>query len=120
MRIFLIWLTIIACSVANGWFFSDFGSPEKFVFMFCALLVCVVVLFLHRKITKKWTKPSDPWTENLRLPIFRISTFISTFALIVLVIIPKFHLMEFVICLTIVITTFIASIRERKYTDDWI
>ena len=120
MRIFLIWLVIIACSVANGWFFSDFGSPEKFVFMFCAVLVCAEAISFHRRITADWGKHSDPWIDGFRFPIFRITMCISVLALIVLIIVPDSHSMETVACITLVVASLIAYIRERKYVSDWV
>lgn len=120
MRIFLIWLAIIACGVANGYFFSSFGHPENLVFLLCSSIVCAIVLLVHRRITKHWRVPLDPWAEGFHFPVFRLSLFFSVFALIMLFIMREINSFVIVTCVTVALASFVAYMRETRYTDDWI
>lgn len=120
MRVLFIWLAIIACGVANGYFFSDFGWPENLVFVLCMSFVCVFLLLIHRRITKDWKASDDPWTEGFHFPYFRISLFFSVFILIMLFIVKEATTTGIVACVSVAIASFIAHLREREYTQDWI
>ena len=120
MRILVIWLGILLCGAMNGCMFSEFGTPEKWVFILCVSLVCAALLLWHRKITKDWEAPKDIWTEGFHFPIFRITFFFSALLLIFFLIIPEATATAYVIAITIGVASFIAYIREQKYTDDWL
>ena len=120
MRVLFIWLAIIACGVANGYFFSDFGWPENLVFVLCMSIVCVFLLLIHRRITKDWKVPDDPWTEGFHFPYFRISMFFSVFILIMLFILKETNSTGIVACISVALASFVGYIRESRYTDDWI
>ena len=120
MKIFLIWLGIVGCGVANGFLFSDFGFPENLVFVFCSSIVCAVILLIHRRITKDWKKPLDPWTEGFRFPVFGLTLFFSVFGLIMLFVLKEANATAIVTCSTIAIVSFVAYRRECNYTGDWV
>jgi len=120
MRVLFIWLAIIACGVANGYFFSDFGWPENLVFVLCMSIICVFLLLIHRRITKDWKAPDDPWSEGFRFPYFRISLFFSVFILIMLFILKETNSTGIVACISVALASFVGYIRESRYTDDWI
>ena len=121
MRVLFIWLAIIACGVANGYFFSDFGWPENLVFVLCMSIICVFLLLIHRRITKDWKASDDPWTEGgFKFPFLRISLFFSVFILIMLFIVKEATTTGIVACVSVAIASFIAHLREREYTQDWI
>jgi len=121
MRVLFIWLAIIACCVANGYFFSDFGWPENLVFVLCMSIVCVFLLLIHRRITKDWKASDDPWTdEGFHFPYFRISMFFSVFILIMLFILKEANSTGIVACISVALASFVGYIRESRYTDDWI
>ena len=120
MRIFIIWLSLICCSVANGLFYANFGSPEKFVFMGTTLIVCGVLLYIHRRITKKWEAPLDIWTPPYRFPIFRVTASLCVFLLMILAVLILSGISLKTEILVAVVTMCIASViacnREKEYT----
>ena len=120
MKIFLIWLGVIGCGVANGFLYSRFGMPENLVFVLCASAVCTALLIIHRRITKNWKAPDDPWSEGFRFPYFRISLFFSVFILIMLFILKEANSTGIVACISVALASFVGYIRESRYTDDWI
>ena len=120
MKIFLIWLGIIGCGVANGFLFSDFGFPENLVFVFCSSIVCAFILLIHRRITKDWEKPLDLWTEAFRFPVFQLTLFFSIFGLIMLIVAREADTTVIVACSTIAVASFIAYRRECNYTGEWV
>ena len=120
MKIFLTWLGVIGCGVANGFLYTRFGSPENLVFVLCASAVCVALLIIHRRISRNWKASDDPWTEGFRFPFFRISLFFSVFILIMLFVVEEATTTGIVACISVAIASFIAHLREREYTQDWI
>jgi len=113
-------LAIIACGVANGYFFSGFGFPENLVFVLCTSIVCVGALIIHRRVTKDWEVPSDFWSENFHFPVFRLTLFFSVFGLIMMFVLREANATTIVACCTIATASLIAHTRERNYTDEWI
>ena len=83
MRILLIWLGIVGCGIANGFLYSGFGTPENFVFVLCSSALCAFLLIIHRRITKDWEVPDNPWTDGFHFPFFRISMFFGTMGLVI-------------------------------------
>ena len=120
MKIFLTWIGVIGCGVANGFLYTRFGSPENLVFVLCASAVCAALLIIHRRISRNWKASDDPWTEGFRFPFFRISLFFSVFILIMLFIVKEATTTGIVACVSVAIASFIAHLREREYTQDWI
>ncbi len=120
MKVFLIWLGIIGCGIANGFLYSRFGTPENLVFVLCASVVCADLLIIHRRITKNWKASDDPWTEGFRFPFFRISLFFSVFILIMLFVLQEATATGIVACISIALASFIGHTREQQYTVDWI
>ena len=115
MKVFLIWIGIIGCGVANGFLYTRFGSPENLVFVLFASAVCVALLIFHRLISKNW-KASD----GFRFPLFRISLFFSLFILTMLFIMQEATTTGIVACISVALASFMGHIRERRYTEDWI
>ena len=128
MRVLFIWLAIIACGVANGYFFSDFGWPENLVFVLCMSFVCVFLLIIHRRVTKNWKVPDIPWADGFHFPFFRISMCFSVVGLVmflaVLFISEEKNETEIVAkiisCISVALASFVGYVRERQYTEDWI
>jgi len=123
MRIFLCWLGIICCSAANGFLFERYDMPENFIFMFVISIICGTILLFHRKVSKSWKAPIDPWADwsEYHFPIFWITLFICVVAFIVIIVMPVPHKLALLIGLgTAIIASFIAYRREGKYTDIWI
>ena len=120
MKVFLIWIGIIGCGVANGYLYTRFGSPENLVFVLCASVVCAALLIIHRRITKNWKASDDPWTEGFRFPFFRMSLFFSVFIMIMLFVLQEATTTGIVACISVALASFVGYVRERRYTEDWI
>ena len=120
MKVFLIWIGVIGCGVANGFLYTRFGSPENLVFVLCASAVCVALLIFHRRISKNWKASDNPWIEESRFPFFRISLFFSVFILIMLFIVEEVTTTGIVACISVALASLIGHTRERKYTERWI
>ena len=116
MWIFIIAITIICCSAANGYFFSETGFPENFVFMFTSSLICAVALYFHRKITKQWEKPLDSWSGPSYFPIFKIMTFVASFFFAVSCLKFEDHKFWVAAFLTCAVASCVAYAKERDYT----
>lgn len=54
MVVVLVWLGLICCSAANGiiWYFDEI--PDAY--MLLVLLLCAVLIVVHRHCTRKWCK----------------------------------------------------------------
>lgn len=122
MGIFFIWLTILCCGAANGFLFEHYGMPENFIFMLIPSLVCVLALCWHRKITKSWEPPLDKWDwDKYHFPIFWVSMCIFAVIFLFLTFMHIPHKGGILISLgTVIIASFVAYIRESRYTANWI
>ena len=88
-----------------------------FIAMGVSCVVSIYLLYLHRKITKDWERYPDPWT-GYRIPIFSLTLFFSLFAFVFLQIIPESYPPATVTSITIAVTSFIAFLREKDYTEE--
>lgn len=123
MKIFAIWIGVICCGIANGLLFSWVSGPEKIVYISIISFICWGLLSIHKKITEKWNRSFNLWSDSLtgyHFPIFRV-TLVLSFALLIVFIFDKQSCdMGVVACITIVLASMIAYKRELRYTDDWI
>lgn len=128
MKVFLIWIGIIGCGVANGFLYAGFGMPENLAFVLCTSIVCAFLLIIHRRVTKNWKVPDIPWTDGFHFPFFRISMCFSVVGLVmflaVLFISEEKNETEIVAkiisCISVALASFVGYVRERQYTEDWI
>ena len=121
MKIFLIWLGIILCGVINGFSYSRFNAPECYTYILVSSLICVVILIVHRKLTKNW-ESHDILSESCsdyHMPIFKITLFISVFFCFCLLLSNKSREWESISCITVACASFIAYLREKKYVFKW-
>ena len=116
MKIFLIWLAIVLGGIANGYFISHYGEPENYVFASVSSIVCAIALYIHRRVTKDWV-PRDPWTEIPHLPVFSITLFFSLFIALLFFEVGEVNTYRMVACASVAVTSFIAHLREIKYTE---
>lgn len=117
MKIFLIWLGIIGCGIANGFLSSGFGFPENLVFVLSSSTVCAFILFIHRRVTKDWRPPLDPWTEVPHVPIFSVT--FSIFIAVLLFIFKEANVTNIVACASVAIASYVAYKKELVYTEVW-
>ena len=120
MKIFLIWLGLICCGIANGFLCEKLMRPMDILIMAIPCLASLWLLVLHRRLTTGWKAYPDPWSEGFRFPYFRISLFFSVFILIMLFILKEANSTGIVACISVALTSFVGYIRESRYTDDWI
>lgn len=122
MKIFFIWLGVICCGIANGLLYSNLETPKNFIFMSLASTGCVVILLIHRRITKKWKSSSYvPITwRDFHLPVFRITMLLSFFFLVILIFRYQDYEEHIVACITILVASFIAYKKELSYTHGWL
>ena len=120
MKVFLIWIGIIGCGVANGFLYAGFGTPENLAFVLCTSIVCAFLLIIHRRVTKNWKVPDISWTDGFHFPFFRISLFFSVFILIMLFVMQEATTTGIVACISVALASLIGYTRERKYTERWI
>ena len=122
MRIFIIWITILCCSIANGFLFQHFDMPENFVFMVVPTLICGVVLWWHREMTKSWEKPLDQWDwEKYHFPIFRLTMFVAFVCMIMVIVVSTSNKVAILIGVgTELFSSFIAFHKEIDYTGEWV
>ena len=122
MRIFIIWLGVVCCGIANGLLYSNLETPKNFIFMSLVSIICAVILVLHRRITKNWEKSSFvpiTWRE-FHLPIFRITMLLSFFFLVILIFRYQDYEIHIVTCITILVASFVAYKKELSYTHGWL
>lgn len=112
MKIFLIWIGLICCSVANGLVFGNIPMPEKLLLMCIPSFLCVWLLQIHRRVTRKWKPYLSPWDGD-RIPIFTISFFVTA---IYAVIFPL-STPTGVGMITMGIASLVAFLREIRYTN---
>lgn len=122
MKVFLIWLGVICCGIANGLLYSNLEMPKNLIFMSLVCAVCIVLLLFHRRITRDWKISSYvpvTWHE-FHLPVFRITMLLSFFFLLILIFRYQYYEVHIVACITILIASFIAYKKELSYTHGWI
>ena len=110
MKIFLIWIGLVFCSVLNGLVFGNFPMPEKLLFMCVPSFLCVWLLYLHRKLTKEWEPYKSIWDGD-RIPVFTFSFFITA----IYAIIFPLSTPTGVGMITMGIASFVAFLREIRY-----
>jgi len=75
MVIFLLWIGLVCCAVANGLIYDHVNVPDKYYYMMIVCLVAAVLLVVHRIYTKHWYPIKD--VNSQHGPIFIASMFTS-------------------------------------------
>ena len=73
MVIFLLWITLICCCVANGYIYDHVDAPQSYHYMMIVGLVAVILLFIHRLYTRHWKPIKEAHSQHI--PVFISSTF---------------------------------------------
>lgn len=114
MVIFLLWLGLVCCGVANGLIYDNVQTLQSYYYMVIPSAIAVMILIIHRICTRNWCDSGD----NHHSSIFGGSAVIS----FVMVIASLFasHTGDvssgfLVGCLTVMIAFSIAAIKERSY-----
>ena len=59
MVIFLLWLGLVCCGVANGLVYDHVQAPQSYYYMVISSIVAVILLVVHRVYTRNWYDPID-------------------------------------------------------------
>ena len=108
----LVWVSLVCCGVASGAIYSQVAPPQKYVYMGLVLLVCFVLVWIHRHFTKHLVDENRDYDED-HSPIFIASS-------VTAVIVALFALIVGYVDVTIGLLTagvgfVLASIRESMY-----
>jgi hypothetical protein len=57
MVIFLIWLGLVCCSVANCLIYDYVSAPGRYYYMMVPSIIASILLILHRVYTREWCEP---------------------------------------------------------------
>ena len=117
MVIFLIWVGLICCGVANGLIFDHVQAPQSYYYMGIATFMAVILLLVHRIYTRKWSSPFDA-TDPHHPMIFGGSSILFFFVMICSLLgafTEEVTWGFFIGCLTMFISFAIALTRERQY-----
>lgn len=117
MVIFLIWLGLICCGVANGLIFDHIVTPQSYYYMAVVSVVAVGILIAHRIYTRKWSKPFNA-TDPHHPMIFGGSSILFFFVTICSVLgalTGEVTWGFFIGCVTMFVSFSIALTKERLY-----
>ena len=117
MVIFLIWLGLVCCGVANGLIYDHVQAPQSYYYMVISSIVAVILLVVHRVYTRNWYDPIDE-IDNHHSSVFSGSAvilFIVTLSSLFAVHTGEVSWGFFVACMTMLLSFCIATIRERSY-----
>lgn len=82
MIIFLLWLGIVCCSVANGLIYDHVNTPERYYYMVVPSVVAVILLIIHRVYTRDWTYPKKKSKKKVQVQyhnqVFGVSALFSS------------------------------------------
>ena len=117
MVIFLIWVGLICCGVANGFIYECVNSPVRFYYMLGVVLVILALLAIHRIYTRNWYDPVDEIDEH-HPRIFSSSTAISFIVAVITLLSAQACDAPwglFIGAMTILVAFCIATVREFSY-----
>lgn len=75
MVIFLLWLGLLSCCIANGVIYDSVQVPERFYYMSVVGIISLVLLTVHRIYTRRWVPVKEAMYHHS--PVFMMSTVTS-------------------------------------------
>ena len=116
MVIFLIWLGLLCCCIANGEIYDCVQVPERFYYMGVVGFVALIILTIHRVYTRHWGPVKDAMYHHS--PVFVMST-VTSFVLsgtsLLAIHVGEASWGFFFASLTAFILYGIAAIKEKSY-----
>ena len=107
-----VWISLVCCGVANGVIYSLVAPPERYLYIGAVLLVCFILVGIHRHFTKDLLDEKRDYDEDY-CSVFIVSAvtvlILALVALIVGVIAVAVGL------ITSGIGFVLASVRESTY-----
>ena len=117
MVIFLLWLGLVCCGVANGLVYDHVQAPQSYYYMVISSIIAVILLVVHRVYTRNWYDPIDEIDDH-HSSVFSGSAvilFIVTLSSLFAVHTGEVSWGFFVACMTMLLLFCIATIKERSY-----
>jgi hypothetical protein len=125
MVIFLIWLGLVCCSVANCLIYDYVSAPGRYYYMMVPSIIASILLILHRVYTREWcelqkkTKKTNKKTYVQRhAQVFGLSAMFSAAAFLSAVLAVQTEEVSwgvFAGSATAMVSFFIATARESYY-----
>ena len=82
MKIFLLWIGLVCCSIANGIIYDNVDCSERFNYILIPCIIASILLITHFIVTSKWEKTINNG-RSLHPTVFSISAGVSFFVLII-------------------------------------
>ena len=82
MKIFLLWIGLVCCSIANGIIYDNVDCSERFNYILIPCIIASILLITHFIMTNKWEKTVING-RSLHPTVFTISAGVSLFVLII-------------------------------------
>lgn len=82
MKIFLLWIGLVCCSIANGIIYDNVDCSERFNYILIPCIIASILLITHFIITNKWEKTVING-RSFHPTVFTISAGVSFFVLII-------------------------------------
>ena len=119
--IFIVWLALICCSIANGILFACKELPYRWIYIICSSLVGLFFLCIYNHHTKKWCKNIEG-NQSIRYdnkyhyrdPLF-YSSAMASFIFLIFGCVAGINPGIIVGIVTAFVLFAIAAIRESKY-----
>ena len=122
MVIFLLWLGLVCCGVANGFIYDHVQAPQSYHYMMIPSIIAVILLIIHRVYTREWCKSlkktNKKIQEQQRFQVFGLSAMFSAMAFLSAVLAVQTDEGSwglFAGCATAMVSFFIATARESNY-----
>ena len=88
MKIFLLWIGLICCAIANGVIYDYVDGEQKLISMMIPSGIALILLIIHRIYTRNWTKPIDDKHPSYPT-VFTVSTGITFFVGVIILLSVK-------------------------------
>ena len=122
MVIFLLWLGLVCCSVANCLIYDYVSVPEKYYCMIIPSVIAIALLAFHRIYTREWCYLKDGTKKTIkrqqRFQVFGLSAMFSAAAFMSAVLAVQTNEGSwglFAGCATAMVSFFVATARESNY-----
>ena len=125
MVIFLLWLGLVCCGVANGLIYDYVSTPGRYYYMMVPSIIAIILLIFHRIYTREWSEPPKKTRKNKKkiqaqryFPVFGFSAMFSSAMFLSAVLGVQTNEVSwgvFVGSATAVVSFFTATARESYY-----
>ena len=82
MKIFLLWIGLICCAIANGVIYDYVDEEQRLISMMIPSIIAVILLIIQRIYTRNWTKPIDENHPSYPT-VFTVSTGVTFFVCVI-------------------------------------